>query len=109
MLPDDIHKTVNQWFGDDPQKWPSRLRAPISDEDISIVSQRCGLHGEIGVIVAGSGRAFTRCSTHFLACCAWISYMHASKIRPAARGFPGPDRRPCGHGPNFPETGSTYL
>jgi len=57
MLPDDIHKTVNQWFGDDPQKWPSRLRAPISDEDISIVSQRCGLHGEIGVIVAGSGRA----------------------------------------------------
>src|SRR5713226_9786279 len=57
MLPDEIHKTVNQWFGDDPQKWPSRLRARISDEDISIVSQRCGLHGEIGVIVAGSGRA----------------------------------------------------
>jgi PAS domain S-box-containing protein len=57
MLPDDIHKAVNQWFGDDPQKWPTRLRASIGDEDISIVSQRCGLHGEIGVIVAGSGRA----------------------------------------------------
>src|SRR5216683_1339584 len=57
MLPDEIHKTVNQWFGDDPQKWPSRLRASIGDEDISIVSQRCGLHGEIGVIVAGSQRA----------------------------------------------------
>src|SRR6267154_4713370 len=57
MLPDDIHKTVNQWFGDDPQQWPSRLRASISDEDISIVSQRCGLHGEIGVIVTGSQRA----------------------------------------------------
>src|ERR1700726_774927 len=56
-LPDEIHKTVNQWFGDDPQKWPSRLRASIGDEDISIVSQRCGLHGEIGVIVAGSQRA----------------------------------------------------
>src|SRR5216684_2082234 len=54
MLPDEIHKTVSQWFGDDPQKWPSRLRASIGDEDISIVSQRCGLHGEIGVIVAGS-------------------------------------------------------
>jgi hypothetical protein len=27
MLPDEIHKTVNQWFGDDPQTWPSRLRA----------------------------------------------------------------------------------
>jgi PAS domain S-box-containing protein len=57
MLPDEIHKTVNQWFGDDPQKWPSRLRASIGDEDISIVSQPCGLHGEIGVIVAGSDRA----------------------------------------------------
>src|SRR5260370_14375677 len=54
MLPDEIHKTVSQWFGDDPQKWPPRLRASIGDEDISIVSQRCGLHGEIGVIVAGS-------------------------------------------------------
>src|SRR6202049_2000251 len=57
MLPDEIHKTVNQWFGDDLQKWPSRLSASIGDEDISIVSQRCGLHGEIGVIVAGSQRA----------------------------------------------------
>ena len=56
-LADEIHKTVNQWFGDDPQKWPSRLRASIADEDVSIVSQRCGLHGEIGVIVAGSDRA----------------------------------------------------
>ena len=56
MLPDEIHKTVNQWFGDDPQKWPSRLRASIGDEDISIVSQQCGLHGEIGVIVAGTDR-----------------------------------------------------
>jgi PAS domain S-box-containing protein len=56
MPPDEIHKRVNQWFGDDPQKWPPRLRASIGDEDISIVSQRCGLHGEIGVIVAGSDR-----------------------------------------------------
>jgi PAS domain S-box-containing protein len=57
MLPDEIHKAVNKWFGDDPQKWPSRLRESIGDEDISIVSQRCGLHGEIGVIVTGSQRA----------------------------------------------------
>src|SRR5260370_18708553 len=54
MLPDEIHKAINQWFGDDPQKWPSRLRASIGDEDISMVSQRCGLHGEIGVMVAGT-------------------------------------------------------
>jgi PAS domain S-box-containing protein len=57
ILPDEIHRTVSQWFGDDPEKWPYRLRASIGDQDISIVSQRCGLHGEIGVIVAGSERA----------------------------------------------------
>jgi PAS domain S-box-containing protein len=57
MLPDEIHKAVNQWFGNDPQEWPLRLRASIGDRDISIVSQRCGLYGEIGVIVAGSDRA----------------------------------------------------
>src|SRR5260370_6180869 len=57
MVPDEIHKAVNKMVGDDPQKWPSRLRESIGDEDISIVSQRCGLHGEIGVIVAGSQRA----------------------------------------------------
>src|ERR1700686_4451884 len=56
ILPDEIHKTLNQWSGDDPKKWPSRLRGSIGEEDISIVSQRCGLHGEIGVIVAGSDR-----------------------------------------------------
>lgn len=52
----ELHKSVNQWFGADPQKWPTVLRASIGDEDISMVSQRCGLHGEIGVIVAGSQR-----------------------------------------------------
>jgi hypothetical protein len=57
VSPDEIHKTINESFGDDPQKWPSRFCAPIGAEDISIVSQRCGLHGEIGVIVAGAQRA----------------------------------------------------
>jgi PAS domain S-box-containing protein len=66
MLPEEIHKTVNQWFGDDPQQWPSRLRASIGGEDISIVSQRCGLHSEIGVILAGSTRADFPCQTETL-------------------------------------------
>src|SRR5579863_6184529 len=56
MLPGEIHKIVDQWFCGDPQNWPSGLRASIGDEDLSIGSQRCGLHGEIGVIVAGSHR-----------------------------------------------------
>src|SRR5580698_9686120 len=27
MLPHEIRKTVNQWFGDDPQKWQTAFRA----------------------------------------------------------------------------------
>jgi PAS domain S-box-containing protein len=55
-LQDPAGGAPNQWFGDDPQKWPSRLRS-IGDEDISLVSQLFGLHSEIEVIVAGSDRA----------------------------------------------------
>src|ERR1700686_1140480 len=29
MLPDEIQKSANKWFGDDPQNWPSRLRPSI--------------------------------------------------------------------------------
>jgi PAS domain S-box-containing protein len=54
--PQEICKALNQWFGDDPQKWPPRLQASIGDGDISIVPLRLGLHGEIGVIAAGSER-----------------------------------------------------
>ncbi len=57
ILSEEIQKMINQWFGNGPETWPSRLRASLGDEDISIVSQRCGLQGEVGVIVAGSGRA----------------------------------------------------
>ena len=57
LRPDEIYKTINQWFGNDPQKWPLRLHAWMGDEDVSIIPQRCGLNSEIGVIVAGSDRA----------------------------------------------------
>ncbi len=50
-------RQINGSETDDPQKWPSRLRASIGDEDISLVSQLFGLHSEIEVIVAGSDRA----------------------------------------------------
>ncbi|MGC2110613.1 MAG: PAS domain S-box protein [Candidatus Korobacteraceae bacterium] len=55
--PQEIGEALNHCFGDDPRKWPSRTRNRIGDEEISIVPMRLGLHGEIGVIVAGSKRA----------------------------------------------------
>ncbi len=54
--PQELCEVLNQLFGDDPQKWPPRLRTSIGDVDISTVPLRLGLQGEIGVIVAGSQR-----------------------------------------------------
>ncbi|MFZ3266248.1 MAG: PAS domain S-box protein, partial [Terriglobales bacterium] len=53
----EICEVLNQCLGDDPQKWPLRVRNPLGDGEISIVPLRLGLHGDIGVIVAGSQRA----------------------------------------------------
>ena len=53
----EIGDSLNHWLGPDPQKWAPLVRSDIGDGDISLVPLRLGLHGEIGVIVAGSQRA----------------------------------------------------
>jgi PAS domain S-box-containing protein len=55
--PVDIHAAIGQWFGDDPQMWPSPVRKSLGNRDISFLPLRLGLHAEIGLIVAGSERA----------------------------------------------------
>src|SRR2546425_1397284 len=55
--PQEIGQALNPWLGDDPQKWPSLVRNPMGDGDVSIVTLRLGLQDEIGVVVAGSQRA----------------------------------------------------
>ena len=55
--PQDIGEMLKRCLGADPLQWPPLARNRIGDEDISIVPLRLGLHGEIGVIVAGSHRA----------------------------------------------------
>jgi PAS domain S-box-containing protein len=62
----EICEALNQWFGDDPQKWPPLVRNSIGGEDTSIVPLRLGLHGEIGVLVAGCRRADFPCQTERL-------------------------------------------
>ena len=57
IQPHEVGEALNHCLGDDPQKWPSLTRNRIGEEDISILPLRLGLHGEIGIIVAGSGRA----------------------------------------------------
>jgi PAS domain S-box-containing protein len=55
--PQEIGKALTYHLGDDPQNWPPVIQNPIGDGNISIVPLRLGLHGEIGLLVAGSQRA----------------------------------------------------
>jgi PAS domain S-box-containing protein len=48
---------LNCWLGDDPQKRYIQERTHIGDQEVSLVSWPLGVQREIGVIVAGSGRA----------------------------------------------------
>ena len=53
--PHEIGDELQRWLGADPCEWPPLARNPLVDRDLSIVL--LGLHGEIGVMVAGSERA----------------------------------------------------
>jgi PAS domain S-box-containing protein len=56
LSPQTICKALDHLLGDDPRKWPSLVRNLIGDGDVSIVPLQLGLHGELGVMVAGSQR-----------------------------------------------------
>ena len=52
----DIGRMLFDQLGDDPQKWAPVIRSPLGGGDISVVALRLGMHGEIGLIAAGSER-----------------------------------------------------
>lgn len=54
--PQDIGRMLFQQLGDDPQKWAPVMRSPSAGGDLSVVPLRLGMHGEIGLIAAGSQR-----------------------------------------------------
>jgi PAS domain S-box-containing protein len=53
----EISEFLNGWFRDNPEQWPDLLRSRIGEEDISFMPLRIGVHGDIGVVVAGSRRS----------------------------------------------------
>jgi len=55
--PQEIGQLLNRCLGWDPGKWPPVIRTSLGDGHISLVPLRLGLHGEVGLIVAGSERA----------------------------------------------------
>ncbi len=54
---DKIRQTLNERFGDNPSKWPAAMRTRPGARETSLSPMRLGLEGEIGIVVAGSGRA----------------------------------------------------
>jgi formate hydrogenlyase transcriptional activator len=53
---EEIGAVLHKWLGDNPQEWPTVVRKPFRERDISIVPLRLGLQYEFGLIVAGSQR-----------------------------------------------------
>ena len=55
--PQEISDLLRRSFGDDDaQNWPSAIRAPLGESEISLVLFRLGIHDEAGLLVAGSRR-----------------------------------------------------
>jgi len=54
---DEICRAVNEQFGNEPQKWPTEVHGFVDGREISLVSMRLGIEAEIGIVLAGSGRA----------------------------------------------------
>jgi PAS domain S-box-containing protein len=54
--PQETGELLKRWVGKDQQKWSSEERRLIGDTEISIVSLPLGLHGDAGLLVAGSRR-----------------------------------------------------
>jgi transcriptional regulator with GAF, ATPase, and Fis domain len=55
--PGEIHQWLDQCLGDDVRRWPALVRATRGGREISLVPVRLGVHGQMGVVVAGSHRA----------------------------------------------------
>lgn len=54
--PREIGALLHKWLGDNPQEWPTVVRKPFRERDISVVPLPLGLHYDFGLIVAGSQR-----------------------------------------------------
>jgi PAS domain S-box-containing protein len=55
--PHAIGLILHQSLGDDPQDWPSPVRTRVGNDDMSLVTLRLGVQGDIGILVAGCDRA----------------------------------------------------
>ncbi len=57
IAPRAVNEALEQCLGHDPRQWPPVARNMLGGVDTSLATLHLGLQGEVGVIVAGSGRA----------------------------------------------------
>ena len=55
--PQAIGWMLHQSLGDDPERWSSPVRTRVGNDDMSLVTLRLGVQGDIGFLVAGCDRA----------------------------------------------------
>jgi len=53
----NICESLNRWFGEEPQKWPTEMHGYLGGQETSLVSMRLGIDGEIGIVIAGAERS----------------------------------------------------
>lgn len=56
LRPEEISGWISEYVGDDIRRWPALLRSTLDGKEMSIVPVRLGVHGEIGVLIAGAHR-----------------------------------------------------
>jgi len=55
--PRTLGTMLDLWLGGDPRQWPPVLRKHVGDGELSVVALPVVLHGDLGVLIAGSERA----------------------------------------------------
>ncbi len=57
VRPRDLGETLTRTWGATPVQWPLSARIVLGGDQLSVGAARLGLHGELGVVVAGSQRS----------------------------------------------------
>jgi hypothetical protein len=52
----EIRRALDEWFGEDPQRWPEGALRHLGGRQVSVFPITMGIEGEFGLIVAGSER-----------------------------------------------------
>ena len=59
----EMGRALERWWGPRPEQWPSMMRNPVGEGELSVVPVRLGVRDDIGLIVVGCRRPGFPCET----------------------------------------------